>query len=282
MNRQQFIAYIKSPERLNAESAQTLQMLAKEYPYCQTVDILYALNLYKENNFKYTDQLKIAAAYATDRKVLKHLINALKEENKAHSLFDHKERIEDTEIKNRALKLSEQKEENLFALLNQLKEEVTAFIIQAKYKEDKPYALSPFSKLAEELESLLQKSVSTIPEEHIPINQTIVTEYRLEPIEEILPENNNSISNLELIDKFIENEPQIAPLPKSGFFDPVDYANQSLVDKEDIVSETLANIYYQQGNLSKAINIYKKLCLVNPEKSTYFAAQIEKIQKEIK
>ena len=83
----------------------------------------------------------------------------------------------------------------------------------------------------------------------------------------------------ELINQFIENAPRITR-SKTDFFNPVDYARKSSIDKEDIVSETLANIYYKQGNPDKAIKIFEKLCIKVPEKSSYFAGLIEKIKKE--
>ncbi len=84
----------------------------------------------------------------------------------------------------------------------------------------------------------------------------------------------------ELIDKFIENEPSITR-QKGTFFNPVDAARSSVVDQENIVSETLAKIYMDQGFYDKAIKTYQKLSLKFPEKSAYFAALIEKAEKEL-
>jgi tetratricopeptide (TPR) repeat protein len=59
-------------------------------------------------------------------------------------------------------------------------------------------------------------------------------------------------------------------------------AKRSEVIDLEFVSETLANIYYEQGNYDMALKAYKKLSLQNPSKESYFADLIEKIKKERK
>ena len=58
-------------------------------------------------------------------------------------------------------------------------------------------------------------------------------------------------------------------------------AVNSIARKEELVSESLANVYAKQGKYEKAIEMYQKLSLQNPEKNAYFAAKIENLQKEI-
>ena len=89
----------------------------------------------------------------------------------------------------------------------------------------------------------------------------------------------NQMTKEEIIDRFIEEEPSISR-PKSDFFDPVKKAKKSQQDEDGIVSETLANIHLKQGNIEKAVEIYHKLSLKFPEKSSYFAARIKKITSE--
>lgn len=56
-------------------------------------------------------------------------------------------------------------------------------------------------------------------------------------------------------------------------------AKRSLEDQEDIASETLAILLVKQEQYSKAIEMYERLKLKNPQKSVYFAGKIEELIK---
>jgi tetratricopeptide (TPR) repeat protein len=111
------------------------------------------------------------------------------------------------------------------------------------------------------------------------------TEYQLEPFEkteETLSELARSIQDkpdkkVRLIDKFLEAQPKMTPVKEEESTSPMDGKPVQEDVNEEFVTETLALIYAQQGYYKKALQIFEKLSLKYPEKSTYFAAQIEKI-----
>jgi hypothetical protein len=84
-----------------------------------------------------------------------------------------------------------------------------------------------------------------------------------------------------LIEAFMEKPIQRAKPIKQEFYSPVNMAKQSVTDNDFFVTETLAKIYIKQGNLTKAIKVYQNLSLKNPEKNTFFAAQIKILKEQL-
>ncbi len=94
--------------------------------------------------------------------------------------------------------------------------------------------------------------------------------------------NKNKKPEDELIDRFIQSRPRIIPRKEPE----ADGSSAISVGKEEekgsdsgFFSETLAKIYLKQGYYTKAMHAYEKLSLKYPEKSSYFASQIEKIKQ---
>ncbi|MEG0500252.1 MAG: hypothetical protein RR550_03910, partial [Rikenellaceae bacterium] len=94
-------------------------------------------------------------------------------------------------------------------------------------------------------------------------------------------ENGEKISvdkTSEIIDIFLSKKVgRIVPQSSDGKDTIVDL---SVVETDEIITETMAKIYRMQGLNNEAIAIYRKLSLKNPEKSRYFAEIISSIAAE--
>ena len=93
----------------------------------------------------------------------------------------------------------------------------------------------------------------------------------------VLNDENKKLESDQLIDNYISGKEK---QEKNPFFSPIESAKLSLVDNEEFVTETLAEIHVKQGNYPKAIQIYEKLILKFPKKNTFFASRIRFIQEK--
>lgn len=83
-----------------------------------------------------------------------------------------------------------------------------------------------------------------------------------------------------VIERFIREEPQIQP-PSADHLNTENKARKSSEEQFDLVTETLASIYASQAMHVKAIEVYKKLILKNPEKKSYFADRIKELEEKL-
>lgn len=83
----------------------------------------------------------------------------------------------------------------------------------------------------------------------------------------------------DIITNFIKSNPSISPASKSAANAQVDLSGASTELHPEIASEYLAEIYLQQGKKDRAVQIYEALIVRFPEKTTYFADIIKKINQ---
>lgn len=59
------------------------------------------------------------------------------------------------------------------------------------------------------------------------------------------------------------------------------FAEQSLLENEEVATETLAELLVRQERYDKAIRVYERLRLIFPEKNSFFAEKIEQLKKQL-
>ena len=87
----------------------------------------------------------------------------------------------------------------------------------------------------------------------------------------------NHVSTEDIIERFLRLD-DYRIVAKDG--DDSDLAAPEIEDDDELVSEEIAEIYEKQGLYAEAIATYRKLSLLNSEKSIYFARLISDIEKK--
>lgn len=95
---------------------------------------------------------------------------------------------------------------------------------------------------------------------------------------------------MDLIDRFIQEQPKIKPVKHIDHPSKSTSVSKPRIDVsamgsevgDDFITETLAQVYRQQGALEKALSAYEILRLKYPEKSSFFANQISELRRQIK
>jgi hypothetical protein len=288
MNRENFITYIKHPEKINKGNLDIFKDLSHRYPYCSSIQVLFVYGLFVENDLDFNLHLKRAAACVSSRKKLKQLFlekvkdredeieipKAPLQEIISREFFEepvttdgiyeipHEHPVIETVVPEDSIKKVENREaENTKRELIDLVHKRLAEIASAKSNRPETVVIKEAEVSPEADENLVntEESIIEVSSQEEPPNKILSKE--------------------EILERFIREDPRISSA-KTAFFRPSEIAAHSSTDEEEIVSETLAKLYSEQGNNAKAIKIYEKLSLYFPEKSRYFADQILKITEK--
>jgi hypothetical protein len=309
MNRNDFLNMIDDSVPVNRQMIGEVYELIDIFPYFQSAHMLLLKGLQNNADVKFENQLRNSAIHIADREVLYYLLKSKpsleKVADKSHHLIESPELpVKETE------QTVIESAKNSVHLINEI-EKTSDEISSAGIIESGQKAASHSILISTESESEDSAGVMLLmDEEALPQEDRVfymdpgfsVPEYE-DLLELDLDGNNAGISDEEylemretepddknfrkqqqsdLIEKFIIANPRIEPNKEKNSL-PVDDISKPFVEAEGgFVTETLARIYINQGYYSKAIDIYEKLSLKFPEKSSYFASQIEKVKEYIK
>ena len=302
MNVQDFTYLLQNPDKV-VTPIQTKQLedVLEEYPYFQAARALQLKGLRNLNSFKYNNALKKTAAYSTDRDVLFDFItskdflqNSIANSISGKTNLNEKQEsdIEELVEVKKAIPIIEKSEDKPLPqdvddadqildpkLFKSKDPKVDKAIKVEKEKAKEELEIGkplPFTKQEKHSfsEWLQLASLKTIERDHEKLNANDSSE---EDIDFTLEKDVLKKKKFELIDKFIENNPKIVPTKKST--SKVDMTASIKLDKDELMTETLAKVYLEQKKYKKAIQAYKILSLKYPEKSGFFADRIKAAQK---
>ena len=264
MNLTDYTYLLNKPDAINDRYAETLDNVLSAFPYFQSARVLKLKHLYNQDSFNYNYALKVSAAFTTDRSILFDFITSDSFVSVQKGLYEKK--LE--ELMSMSVIGSEHivVEANM-PVVDVLEQSILTSIKKATTTEEQKAE----EKLAVGKPLEFSKNEKHSFQEWLQLS-------RLKPI--IREEIKSSIDEdkkkkLDLIDKFIENNPKITPIAKDATVPVIEVISE---DSSHLMTETLARVYLEQKKYSKAIQAYEILILKYPEKSSFFADRISDIK----
>lgn len=291
MTQERFLRYLSNPELLATISYEELKTLALTYPYANNLRYLLALKAGREQHPDFERNLATAAAYSLDRTRLFALAapmrlmpQAIEREEVVLELMPIETVQRELEARQpiarqeppapeiplaRVLDTPSPTPPPIAAPVSEMSQpddtnDDTPMAPEEKPEAPKPPAVAaPTAAAAPTFGAWISQfsppALATAPPPPQPIRPTpVAPELKAEPPTELEPTDENN---------------------RSDGLTPQKLAERSVTESRTIVSETLAKLYVQQGYREKALDMYERLCLAFPDKSAYFAAEIEKLKK---
>ena len=237
--------YINHPERLDRDSLYELRSILALYPYFQTARLLMLQNLYLLHDPSFDEELRRAAIYITDRKVIFQLVESA--HYKLNTVPRPKPADTGVSASDRTISLID----NFLGSIPQ----------EGDSEEKKRRKPTPADAAVDYVAYLLEteSELGAADDDDVP-----------------------QLRGQQLIDTFIEQDRGKFVLSETPEYVPqLDAGEDEKDSDEGFFTETLARIYIQQGRYEKALDIIRRLSLNLPNKNAYFADQIRFLEKLI-
>ena len=303
MNRNDFLRMIESTGPADRATINEVNELVNIFPYFQSAYMLLLKGLSNTSDVRFENQLKISAINIADREVLYYFLKKEPGKEVKRKLIAESAPVPEDNIADSQQTVIESAK-NSDDLINEIEkasvgdaedgkdiENVVLISDETGYDESNATIILVDEKSGEIDEKITYMDPGfSVPEKNdlLELDLSETNQGTAAP-DEVHSEQFDSGSKhslrqiqSDLIDKFIIANPRIEPV-RGKPDNPVEDISKPFTEKrDDLVTETLARIYIKQGYYSKAIGIYEKLSLKFPEKSSYFASQIEIVKELIK
>ncbi len=264
MNLTDYTYLLNKPDAINDRYASTLDNVLSVFPYFQSARVLKLKHLYNQDSFNYNYALKVSAAFTTDRSILFDFITSDSFVSVQKGLYEKK--LEEL------MSMSVIGSEHIVVEANQpvvdaLEQSILTSIKKATTTEEQKAE----EKLAVGKPLEFSKNEKHSFQEWLQLSR--LKPIIREEIKSLIDEDKKK--KIDLIDKFIENNPKITPIAKDAIAPVIEVISE---DTSHLMTETLARVYLEQKKYSKAIQAYEILILKYPEKSSFFADRISDIK----
>ena len=250
-----FIEILSKKENIQQLETVELKSIIQKYPYFQAARALHLKGLKNQDSFKYNNELKITASYTTDRTIL---FNYITSDDFNYQKEDIHQQI--------SKKITEEK------LINKT-EPVNKTSIEKPIKLNKKTIDEDIIKASESLE--IGKPISFSSTENHSFSEWLQISSRKPIVRKSNEIYRETDEKGDLINKFIQNNPKIKPLAKDK---KIAIPVKKNKPDSSLMTATLAKVYLEQKKYENAIQAYRILSLKYPEKSSFFADQIKRIQ----
>ncbi len=302
LNSHDFTFLLQNPQQINPQKTEGLESIIQEYPYFQSAKALYLKGLKEQESTTYNQALKTTAAYTTDRSILFDFItsevfvqNEISKIIKQNTIYLNDINVSADDISvNKSLQIDDKLKQQIKETSGVLDPELfqpkdPSEVKTINFKLDESDAIENATDDTKTQEASaedilnLGKPLQFDRRETHSFNEWLKLT-RFKPIKRGDDAKETSSSDTfkkpkqsKIIDKFIAENPKIAPIKSSA--PKENLAKARTTKPEALMTETLARIYLEQKNYKKAIQSYKILSLKYPEKSSFFANQIKAIKQ---
>ncbi len=281
MTADNLLQFLRQPQDLQRVSYQELKTLALEYPFCPHVHQLLLFKSRLSEHKDYTADLGRTAAHSVDRRYLRLRL----EELDAALAAVPEEVFELKPVAEIEQQLSVRKEPNAVELSpNALRSRVIPAANDRADQPAAPEAMPAPASIPRPKRRPLAAHTSDDAPGDVPQplqkdafrtwsrRQTFL--HHSVPVSALNEETMRTEAPDLQAPTMIET-----PVIQSDTSDVNELAQKSVEENQSVASETLAILLARQGHTDKAIEMYERLRLLFPEKSAYFAARIENLQK---
>lgn len=296
MNKDTLLNLIKNPANISNDEAEMLEEIVRQNPYFQVGHLLIAKFQHTQKSTLATQKIRKASLYSYNRSRLKTFLDVVSStENDNPQTFKTTSKDAKVFFENIQNEISDF--DKKFAEADP--EIITKELEKSYHKDNYKLEIAP-SETDKNIQTDNQKEQNDLIDAFLnkadsPKNTEKNTDLEVENISDNISDNSAEISTENVVENVVENNtentvnevadtfvetpaiihtPVYEPAKEKTNDNSNDNSNDDSSDTEQ-VTEIQAITLYASGKNKEAVEIYKKLLKINPDKTDYYESQIE-------